>query len=304
MLEFVGLIWDQLILGPMVNALVFLYAILFDNFGLSILSFTVLVRLVTMPLTLKQIRMTRQMTQLQPVMRELQNKYKDDRQRLSQETMKLYRERGVNPLGCLGPMVIQMPVWIGLYQAIIQTLPTQPERLIGLSQKLYSWLPMVNEAVPLSSGFLWMDLALGPGEQSDFILPALVGLSMWAVQKMSTVPSADPRQAQTNTMMLWMMPLMLTFFSFQLPSGLALYWVASNLIQMGIQYFITGWGNLLPSRPETAPAQAAPAQPVKEIAQDGDTGDNGKNRRGGNRNRAGTARRRSRSGRSRRNQPR
>ncbi len=303
-MEFIGLIWDQFILGPMANSLVFLYAILFDNFGLSILLFTVIIRLITLPLTLKQIRMTRGMSQLQPIVKELQVKYKDDRQRLSQETMRLYKERGVNPLGCLGPMFIQMPIWIGLYQAIIQTLPTQPERLIGLSQKLYSWLPMVNEAVPLNSKFLWLDLAMGPGQQNDFLLPALVGLSMWAVQKMSTVPSADPRQAQTNTMMLWMMPLMLTFFSFQLPSGLALYWVASNLIQMGIQYFITGWGNLLPSKAAAPSPQTAPVQPDKEMNQDGDTGSDGKDRRGGNRHRSGAARRRARSGRSRRNQPR
>ncbi|MDA0988787.1 MAG: YidC/Oxa1 family membrane protein insertase [Chloroflexi bacterium] len=304
MLDFVGLIWNQLILGPMVNSLVFLYVILFHNFGLSILVFTVIIRLVTMPLTLKQIRMTRGMSQIQPLVKALQQKYANDKASLSRETMALYKTHGVNPLGCLGPMFIQMPIWIGLYQGIIQTLPAQPEKLIGLSQKLYSWLPFVNEAVPLNSKFLWLDLALGPGEQNDFLLPALVGLSMWAVQKMSTVPSADARQAQTNQMMLWMMPLMLTFFSFQLPSGLALYWVASNLIQMGIQYFITGWGNLLPSR-KTGPApQTAPAQPVKEIVQDGNNGSDGKNSRGSNRDRPGTARRRTRSGRNRRNQPR
>jgi YidC/Oxa1 family membrane protein insertase len=305
MLDFIGLIWNQLILGPMVNSLVFLYVILFDNFGLSILVFTVLIRIATLPMTLKQIRMTRGMSQIQPLVKELQRKYAEDKARLSKETMALYKTHGVNPLGCLGPMFIQMPIWIGLYQGIIQTLPAQPERLIGLSQKLYSWLPFVNEAVPLNSNFLWLDLALGPGEQSDFLLPALVGLSMWAVQKMTMVPSADARQSQTNTMMLWMMPLMLTFFSFQLPSGLALYWVASNLIQMGIQYFITGWGNLLPSKKtETAAPQTGTAQPVKEMEQDGNSGSDGKNSRGSNRDRPGTARRRARSGRSRRNQPR
>ena len=304
MLDFVGLIWDQFILGPMVNSLVFLYVIFFDNFGLSILLFTVIIRLVTLPLTLKQIRMTRGMSQLQPMVKELQRKYAEDKARLSKETMALYKTQGVNPLGCLGPMFIQMPIWIGLYQGIIQTLPAQPERLIGLSQKLYSWLPLVNEAVPLNSKFLWLDLALGPGEQSDFLLPALVGLSMWAVQKMSMVPSADARQAQTNTMMLWMMPLMLTFFSFQLPSGLALYWVASNLIQIGIQYFITGWGNLLPSKAVESAPQTGTAQPVKEIVQDGNSGSDGKNSRGSNRDRPRTARRRARPGRSRRNQPR
>ena len=299
MLDFVGLMWDQFILGPMVNSLIFLYAILFNNFGLSILVFTVFIRVITLPLTLKQIRLTRGMSQLQPRVKALQEKYKDDRGRLSQETMKLYKETGMSPFGCIGPMLVQMPIWIGLYQAIIQTLPSQPERLIGLSQKLYSWLPLVNESVPLNSGFLWLNLAQGPAEQSEFILPALVGLSMWSVQKMSVVPSADPRQNQTNTMMLWMMPLMLTFFSFQLPSGLALYWVASNLIQMGIQYFITGWGNLMPSKQEKASTPENP-EPVKEMEQDGINRDNGEVGGRGNRNRPRTVKRKPRSGRNRR----
>lgn len=298
MLDFIFLIWNQFILQPMANSLVLLYVLLFSNFGLSILVFTVIIRLVTLPLTLKQIRMTRGMSQIQPQVKALQQKYADDKPRLSKETMALYKIYGVNPLGCLGPMFIQMPIWIGLYQGIIQTLPSQPERLIGLSQKLYSWLPMVHEAIPLNSGFLWLDLAL---PDSTPVLPVLVGISMWAVQKMSTMPSADARQAQTNQMMLWMMPMMLTFFSFSLPSGLSLYWVVSNLIQMGIQYFITGWGNLLPSRKPAPVPQTGPDQPVKEMVQDGDTGSDGKVSRGSNRDRPGPARRRARSGRSRRN---
>ena len=299
--DFILLIWNQFILEPMANSLVLLYVLLFSNFGLAILVFTVIIRLATLSLTLKQIRMTRGMSQIQPLVKALQQKYADDKPRLSQETMALYKSHGVNPLGCLGPMFIQMPIWIGLYQGIIQTLPSQPERLIGLSQRLYSWLPMVHEAIPLNSQFLWLDLAI---PDRTPVLPVLVGISMWAVQKMSTVPSADARQAQTNQMMLWMMPLMLTFFSFSLPSGLSLYWVVSNLIQMGIQYFITGWGNLLPSRKPAPVPEAGPAQPVKEVVQDGDTGSDGKVSRGSNRDRPRPARRRARSGRSRRNQPR
>ncbi|MBI4282795.1 MAG: membrane protein insertase YidC [Chloroflexi bacterium] len=303
MLDFIGLVWNQLIMGPMVNSLVLLYALLFSNFGISILVFTVIIRLVTLPLTLKQIKMTRSMSQIQPLLKELQEKYKNDRQKVSQETMRLYRERGINPLGCLGPMFIQMPIWIGLYQAIIQTLPSEPERLMDLSQRLYSWLPLVNQAIPLSSRFLYMDLGLSPNQEggvSSFILPVLVGISMWAVQKMSTVPSADARQAQTNQMMLWMMPIMLTFFSFSLPTGLSLYWVASNLLQIGIQYFITGWGNLLPFRQAQPVPQTTPVQSVKEIEQDGNTGSDGKVRRGSYRDRPRATRRRARPSRSRR----
>ena len=242
------------------------------------------------------------MSELQPKVKALQEKHKNDRSKLSQETMKLYKENGMNPFGCLGPMLVQMPIWIGLYQAIIQTLPSQPERLIGLSEKLYSWLPLVNEAVPLNSGFLWLNLAQGPAEQKDFILPALVGLSMWAVQKMSMVPSADPRQAQTNTMMLWMMPLMLTFFSFQLPSGLALYWIASNFIQMGIQYFVTGLGGILPaSRKSVLKQEQSSDKLVEEMEQNGADRNNGEIRRRSDNNRARTTRSKPRSGRNKRN---
>jgi YidC/Oxa1 family membrane protein insertase len=297
MLDFIGLLWEQLIMEPMVNSLVLLYTFLFNDFGLSILVFTVIIRLVTLPLTLKQIKMTQGMSQIQPQLKEIREKYPDDKTRQSRETMALYKSHGVNPLGCLGPMFIQMPIWIGLYQGIIQTLPAQPEKLIGLSQKLYSWLPLVHQAIPLNSQWLWLDLAL---PDRTPVMPVLVGISMWAMQKMSTVPSGDARQAQTNQMMLWMMPLMLTFFSFSLPSGLSLYWVASNLIQIGIQYFITGWGSLLPSRKVEPVPQTAPTQPVKEIVQDGNTGSHGKVRRGSNRDRPKPARRRARSGRSRR----
>ena len=152
-------IWNQGILRPMINSLVFLYAVLFSNMGLSIIAFTIFIRLVTTPLTLRQIRQMRAMSGLQPKLQELREKYKDDKSKLSQETMRMYRQAGVNPLGCLGPMVIQFPIWIGLFQALVQTLPTNPDRLVALSDKLYSWVPFVHEAIPLNSDFLWLNLA-------------------------------------------------------------------------------------------------------------------------------------------------
>ena len=297
-MEILLALWNNFIMGPMINTLVLMYALFFENFGMSILVFTVIIRVLTFPLTIKQIRMTKKMSEIQPLAMEIRQKYANDRQKQSQETMRLYKEKGVNPIGCLGPMFIQMPVWIGLYQAIIQTLPDHPERLASLSQKLYPWLPLVNESIPLDSEFLWLDLA----EPPRFVLPVLVGISMWAVQKTSTIQPADPRQAQTTQMMLWLMPMMLMFFSFSLPSGLSLFWVASNIIQMGIQYFVAGWGNLLPVRRGGPSVQPAPVQPVKESAEDGNNdGSDGQVGRGGNRNRPRTARRRSRSGRNRRN---
>lgn len=266
-MESIGLIWNTIIIQPMINGLVLLYIGLFHNFGVAIIAFTVIIRLVTTPLTLRQIRQTRAMTELQPKLQQIQKRYAKDRQRISQETMRLYKEAGVSPLGCLGPMVIQLPIWIGLYQAILQTLPTTPDSLVGLASKLYPFLAAVHTAVPLSSTFFGLDLARSDPTP---ILPILVGATTWVQQKMSTPPNPDPRQASTNRMMLWMMPVMLAFFAFQFPSGLAVYWVVSNIIGVATQYFITGWGPLFAkSTPAQQPQAQEAAQPDTETSENG-----------------------------------
>jgi YidC/Oxa1 family membrane protein insertase len=291
----------------MVNSLLLLYWVFFSNFGIAIIAFTMLVRLVMVPLTIKQSRQIKAMNGLQPLMKQLQEKYKNDRQRVSQETMKLYKEHGVNPLGCLGPMFIQFPIWIGLFQAIRQTVPNNPENLVELSGNLYSWLPQVHSIIPINSSFLWMDLALP--DPSPFVMPILVGGSMFVMQKMTTMPSVDARQASTNRMMLWMMPLMFGFFTLNFSSGLAVYWVVSNIIGVAIQGFITGWDplkNLLAfgRRPDpatdTVVVAPALASSVEETAEDARNSDNGQNGGRSNRTRAKGARRRSRRGRNRR----
>ena len=170
-------IWNQGILRPMINSLVFLYSVLFSNMGLSIIAFTIIIRILTTPLTLKQIRQMRAMSALQPRMQKIRDKFKGDSKRISQETMKMYREAGVNPIGCLGPLLIQFPIWIGLFQALVQTLPTNPDRLVALSEKLYSWVPYVHEAIPLNSQFLWLNLA--EPDPTNIVMPILVGASTW-----------------------------------------------------------------------------------------------------------------------------
>lgn len=306
-MEFLGDAWSTIIIQPMVNSLLLLYWVFFSNFGLAIIAFTMLVRLVMVPLTIKQSRQIKAMNGLQPLMKQLQEKYKNDRQRVSQETMKLYKEHGVNPLGCLGPMFIQFPIWIGLFQAIRQTVPNNPENLVELSGNLYSWLPQVHSIIPINSSFLWMDLALP--DPSPFVMPILVGGSMFVMQKMTTMPSADERQASTNRMMLWMMPLMFGFFTLNFSSGLAVYWVVSNIIGVAIQGFITGWDPLksllaFGRRPDpatdTVVVAPALASSVEETAEDARNSDNGQNGGRSNRTRAKGARRRSRRGRNRR----
>ena len=295
----------------MINSLVMLYYIFFNSFGVSILVFTIMVRVVMFPLTVRQSRQLKSMNAIQPKVKEIQAKFAKDRQRITQETMRIYKENGVNPIGCLGPLVIQFPIWIGLYQAILQTLPAAPDRLIGLSGHLYSWLPQVHEVIPLNSSFLWWDLAL---PDRTPVLPVLVGASMYLVQKMTSMPSADPRQASTNRMMLWMMPLMFGFFTMQFPSGLAIYWVVSNAVGVVIQGFVTGWEPVTsifsfiarrgrPQQPPPPQQAAAPAlaAPAEETASDETTDRNvGEDTGRGNRARPKRARRRARGSRNRR----
>ena len=237
----IGAIWDLIILEPIINSMVWLSSILFGSFGLTIIALTVFVRGVMYPLTIKQLHATRSMQELQPKLKTIQKKYAKDKQKLAKEQMKLYKESGVNPAGCLMPMLIQMPVWIALYQAIIRVLAVTPEDFLNLSQRLYDW-PVLYSVLPLDNQFLWMDLS-----RPDFLLALLVGGSMWLSQKMVTPVSADPKQQAQGRMMLVMMPLMFTFFSMTFPAGLALYWVASTAIQVVIQYFVTGLGTLKPT---------------------------------------------------------
>lgn len=236
-------IWDTIILQPMINILITLSHYLFNNFGITIIALTIIIRGVMYPLTLKQLRATRAMQSLQPKLTELQKKYAKDREKLAREQMKLYKESGVSPAGCMVPMLIQMPIWIALYQSIMLALAVAPEGLLNLSRYLYSW-PMVYSILPLGSKFLWLNLAI---PDSLLLLPILVGGTMWVQQKMVTPSTADPKQQSMSKMMLWMMPLMFAFLTLSFPSGLALYWVTSNVITIVIQYFVTGWGGLVKS---------------------------------------------------------
>lgn len=295
-----GFFFNNLLINPMLNILVMLYTVLFSNFGVALIVFTVVVRLATLPLTMKQTYQMRRMTALQPKMKAIQDRYAKDPQTRSREMMKLYKTEGVNPLGCLGPMVIQLPIWIGLYQALLKALGTNPDDLIGLSQRLYSWNPVADTVAPINSNFLWMDLA---NPAPYLILPVLVGISTWAQQKVTMTPSTDPRQASTNRMMLWMMPAMLGLFSLSFPSGLALYWIVSNTIGVVIHVAVTrDVSSLLPNLAKTTPQPEPATQPEKEsepkeIESDGRTDDVGKNRRRSNR--GGAERVRRKQGRSR-----
>ncbi|HEU0022092.1 MAG TPA: YidC/Oxa1 family membrane protein insertase [Dehalococcoidia bacterium] len=307
-MEIINTLWTEIIIRPMLNSLVVLYVIFFNNMGIAIIVFTILVRLLTLPLTLKQVRQMRSMNLLQPKMREIQERFKGDRARVSQETMRMYREAGVSPLGCLGPLVVQMPILIGLFRVLIQTLFTNPDDLVGLSEKLYSWLAFlpIYEAAPLNPTFLGMNLGAALPMPGSLILAFFVGGSTWVQQKMTMMPTTDPRQQSSQNMMLWMMPVFLGVFSMGWPSGLPLYWIVSNLIGVSIQYFITGWGPLFPLFPKAAPAPALdqPSQrsqdmTSEEMVEDESSRTNRTNRRRSRRTGAERARRRPQRGRGR-----
>jgi len=233
-------VWNLIIGNPVLNVLIALSHILGGSFGLAIIVLTVIIRLISWPLTKRQLKSTKAMQDMQPKIQELQRKYGKNQQKLQQEMMKLYKEAGVNPLGCLWPMLVQLPIWIALYQAIMGALATTPENLLDLAHRLYSW-DIVNQAIPLNSHFLWLDL----GTSGDFILAIIVGGTMWVQQKMTQAPAVDPRQESTTRMMTLMMPLMFGFITLMVPSGLALYWAVSNIIGIITQYFFTGgWGYL------------------------------------------------------------
>jgi YidC/Oxa1 family membrane protein insertase len=262
--EIIGWLWTHGLVIPMTNLLVLFARLSFGNFGVAIIIFTLLMRGITWPLTQQQLRSSRAMQAAQPRIQQIQKQYKDPKRR-SEETMKVYREAGFSPLGCIWPMLIQFPIWIALFQSIRFTLGSTPENLLNLSQRLYPW-PYLRTAVPLEKHFLWMDMGQ---PDSTLIMAFLVGGSTWVQQRMTTPTSAsaDPQQQQVNQTMLIMMPLMFAFFTLQFPSGLALYWVATNVVGIVLQYFYQGpsefdWRRIFTLSP--APAAQQPESRVQQ----------------------------------------
>ncbi len=229
-----GTIWREGLIRPFLNALIFLYVYLGQSFVIAITVFTIILRLVTAPLHLKQVRASRRMQMLQPELQEMQKRYKGDKERLVQEQQKLYKEEGVNPVGGCLPTLVQFPIWIGLYQSINSILARTPMELMALGKNAYTGFAAVANVVPLQSNFLWLNLA-----QPDPtpILPILVGGTMWLQQRMMTQPTGgDPQQASMTQTMQIMMPLMFGYFTTQFSAGLALYFVISNVIGIAMQW--------------------------------------------------------------------
>jgi len=249
--------WELLIVEPFTNVLLWIYKIVGGNFGLAIILFTIVIRLVTHPLQAKQIKSTHVMQEMQQSKewQDIQKKYKDDKEKLSQEQMKLYKKLGVNPFGSCLPTVIQIPIIFGLYQSIMRALASSPIQLLALTRSLYPTFG-APELVPLNSHFLWMNLAqperIYIGTLAIPLLAVIVALTTYVQSKltMPSTPSTGSRDqtAMMSSMMSIYMPLLLGYFAMTYASGLAVYFIASNLVGI-LQYAALGkvnWQNLLP----------------------------------------------------------
>ncbi|MDI7274951.1 MAG: YidC/Oxa1 family membrane protein insertase [Anaerolineae bacterium] len=259
-----GEIFNLVLLRPVLNVMLFLYSVLGHNYALAIVVLTVLLRLITQPFMSSQLKTSKKMAELQPQLKEIEKKHSGDKERIAQEQMKLYRQHGINPMGGCLPMLLQFPIWIALYQGIIQTLGQTPLNLLSLSKHIYTGgvfqrlaLPLL---IPLSSTFLGIDLGLPGG----IVIAALVGLTMWIQQKMTTpAPEAgsDSPQAAFGQSMSLFMPVVFAIFTVNLPAGLGIYFIVSSLIGIVMQGFTTGWGGLTSLLPRSL-GLAAPAPPA------------------------------------------
>jgi len=248
--------WDAFI-TLMINALLFIYNLIGQNFGWAIIIFTVLVRLVTYPLTARQMKSSKAMQDLQgsKEWQDIQSKYKNDKETLAQKQMEIYKEKGISPFGTCLPLLVQFPIIIGLYQAIIRTLAVTPVQLVNLSKHINDGANLI----PINSQFWWMELSeperlpiLGVAVP---VLAILVVITSYIQTKMVTPPTspgAEPAQgAQMTQAMTLYMPFFMGYLALTFASGLALYFIATNLATIA-QYMITGqanFKNILPKLP-------------------------------------------------------
>lgn len=245
--------WDFFI-SIFVNVLIWIYDVVGQNFGLAIILFTILIRIVTWPLNAQQMKGAAAMQELQndKDWQAIQKKYAKDREKLAQEQMRVYREKGINPFGSCLPTLIQFPIIIALYQSITRALASTPLDLLKLSRSIS--LPNVSDLIPLNSHFLWMDLGRPESVAIfGFALPTLaliVAITTYIQAKLTMPATANPgdQTAAMSGMMTIYMPLLLGYFAITFASGLSVYFITSNILGI-VQYAMQGkanWHNLVP----------------------------------------------------------
>ena len=272
-MDFFSSLWNDVLVGGLQSGLLRLYDLTeyigLPSFGIAIIFFTIIVRLILFPLSVTSLRSSRRMQLLSPRLKELQKQHKGDRQAMAQAQMELYKEHGVNPLmGCL-PQLAQLPVLFALYWAIIG-VTNNPETMANL-QMAFLWIGDLAQP----------DVWLPPGVDLPFKLPGALaltaGATQWVVQRMMmNRMTNDPQQIMIQNVMQFM-PIMIVFFAMQFPAGLALYWVISNIFSIGQQWVIMRDKSLAPvTVPAAAPAAAKSEKPEATKAPPAPAAGNGK----------------------------
>jgi YidC/Oxa1 family membrane protein insertase len=220
-------------MGPVLGAI---YNIT-NNYGISIIILTLLMKLVLFPLSIKQVKSTNKMTKLQPEIKKLQEKYKNDKEKLNKKTMELYSENGANPLsGCL-PLLIQMPILFGLFGVL-----RDPALYVFHGD-------LAATSLAINTSFLWLKNLDAPDLLSNVIsvgpswflalpgiFPIISSVSTYFSMSMNNTGQQSGTQMKTFTLM---MPLMILYMGAKFASGLMLYWTVSNVFQIGQQLMIT-----------------------------------------------------------------
>lgn len=201
-------IWDKYFVNPLSVSLDWFAALFWNEYGLAIMAVTIIIRMLVLPLTLKQYRSSKQMQALQPELKKLKEKYKDDTKKQQEETMKLFQTNGVNPLAGCFPLIVQMPILIALYHAIMR------------NQDIYT------------HSFLWLKLGV---PDPYFVLPTLAAATTFIQQKMM----AHQMSPQMQSLMI-IFPILIFVMSMSFASALPLYWVYSNIFTIVQTYFIYG----------------------------------------------------------------
>jgi len=258
----IGYYFNIIFMFPILNVLLFLHYIIGD-FALSIIVLTVLIRLVLFPLTLRQLKSTKAMQQVQPLIADVKKQYPKDQRAQLEATQAIYKEYGINPVaGCL-PLLVQLPVLYGLFYALRAVVANGT--VSGINSFIYPFLPKLPLTTNITAltDFRWFTFLNPlwhiPLSQPDptHILPILAGLATFAQLRMSQPRNiaSGPSNAMASQMkiMQYIMPVFTFVIALNFPAGLALYWTTSSLFSMVQQYFVTGWGSLL-TRPDFIPA--------------------------------------------------
>lgn len=246
MLQVILNLFQAVFTQPIFNVLMLLDH-LFGDLGLSIIVLTVIVRLLLFPLYRRQLRSSKAMQAIQPLIADVRKKYAKDQREQYAAMQAIYKEYGVSPAaGCL-PLLIQLPILFGLYAALRTVLgATGIVGLHDINSLIYPFLPKFTALPSVYLNWFGLSLNLGQPDPSH-ILPILAGLATFVQLRMSqprTVSGSKDTMTQQMQIMQYIMPLVTLFFAWTFPAGLALYWTTSTLFTVVQQYFVTGWGSL------------------------------------------------------------